>query len=101
MVVLLVFGGGPNRESPGLQYWKHPSPINEYMIPGHSGYLSTFIATVCFPVFAFGFAPELPIVAGGGMQSPTQSTNHRKRYFYRLVLLYILEASAISGILPE
>ncbi|KAE8359612.1 amino acid permease-domain-containing protein [Aspergillus caelatus] len=98
MAVVLVFGGGPNRELLGFHYWKHPGPINEYLVTGHAGRLSAFLATICFSVYAFGFAPELLIITGGEMQSHRSNLpTAGKRYFYRLVLFYIIGAFATSG----
>ncbi|KAE8413212.1 hypothetical protein BDV36DRAFT_300166 [Aspergillus pseudocaelatus] len=102
MAVVLVFGGGPNRELLGFHYWKHPGPINEYLVTGHAGRLSAFLATICFSVYAFGFAPELLIITGGEMQFHRSNLpTAGKRYFYRLVLFYIIGAFAISLILPN
>ncbi|RAQ65591.1 lysine-specific permease [Aspergillus flavus] len=102
MAVVLVFGGGPNRELLSFHYWKHPAPVNEYLVPGHVGRLSAFVATICHSVYAFGFAPELLIVTGGEMESPRPNLpTAGKRYFYRLVLFYIIGAFAISLILSS
>ncbi|KOC08921.1 hypothetical protein AFLA70_61g004040 [Aspergillus flavus AF70] len=84
MAVVLVFGGGPNRELLGFHYWKHPAPVNEYLVPGHVGRL------------------KLLIVTGGEMESPRRNLpTAGKRYFYRLVLFYIIGAFAISLILSS
>lgn len=100
MAVVLIFGGGPNHQLLGFHYWKHPGPVNEYIVPGNSGRLCAFISTITFSMFAFAFAPELLVVTGGEMQSPRRNLPKAgKRYFYRLVLFYVLGAFAISMII--
>lgn len=102
MAIVLIFGGGPNHQLLGFHYWKHPGPVNEYLVSGNSGRLSAFISTICFSMFAFAFAPELLVVTGGEMKSPRRNLPLAgKRYFYRLALFYVLGALAISLIIPS
>ena len=91
MALVLVCGGGPTHETLGFRYWS--SPINQYLVHGDSGYLVAFVATTTFSFFAFAFAPELIVVTGGEMERPRQNLPRAgRRYFYRLVLFYILGA---------
>ncbi|KAF7596372.1 hypothetical protein BBP40_002116 [Aspergillus hancockii] len=53
-------------------------------------------------MYAFAFAPELLVVTGGKMESPRHNLPIAgKRYFYRLVLFYVLGAFALNLILPS
>lgn len=102
MAVVLIFGGGPSHQMLGFHYWKHLGPVNEYLVTGDAGRLCAFVATICYSIFAFAFAPELLIVTGGEMQSPRRNLPIAgKRYFYRLVIFYVLGALAIGMILPS
>jgi amino acid transporter len=102
MAVVLILGGGPKHERLGFHYWTQPSPVNEYITTGDSGRLCAFISTTCFSMFAFAFAPELLVVTGGEMQNPRQNLPKAGiRYFYRLVIFYVLGAIAISMIIPS
>jgi amino acid transporter len=102
MAMVLIFGGGPKHELLGFHYWKHPSAVNEHITTGDSGRLCAFVSTVSFSMFAFAFAPELLVVTGGEMENPRQNLPKAGiRYFYRLVIFYVLGAIAISMIVPS
>ncbi|KAJ9657790.1 hypothetical protein H2198_004097 [Neophaeococcomyces mojaviensis] len=92
MALVLVCGGGPNQDEPlGFHYWSNPGPVNEYLVGGASGRLCAFIGTATFSVFAFAFAPELLVVTGGEMESPRRNLPVAgRRYFYRLIIFYVL-----------
>ncbi|KAJ9635393.1 hypothetical protein H2199_008396 [Coniosporium tulheliwenetii] len=102
MAVVLVLGGGPKHDRLGFRYWKDPGPVNEYIVDGASGRLCAFVATTVFSVFAFAFAPELLVVTGGEMESPRRNLPVAgKRYFYRLVVFYVLGVFAIGLIVAS
>lgn len=102
MAVVLVLGGGPKRDRLGFRYWKDPGPVNEYIVDGASGRLVAFVATTVFSVFAFAFAPELLVVTGGEMESPRRNLPVAgKRYFYRLIIFYVLGVFAIGLIVAS
>ncbi|KAF7548861.1 hypothetical protein G7Z17_g6793 [Cylindrodendrum hubeiense] len=91
MALVLMCGGGPNHDALGFRYWTQPGPVNEYLLPGASGRLVSFIATTTFSLYAFAFAPELLVVTAGEMERPRQNLPKAgKRYFYRLIIFYIL-----------
>ncbi|KAL4802499.1 amino acid permease/ SLC12A domain-containing protein [Aspergillus unguis] len=101
MGLVLILGGGPTHQRLGFHYWTHnPGPFKEYLVAGASGRLCGFIGTICYSVFAFGFAPELLVVTGGEMQNArTNLPKAGKRYFYRLVAFYILGVFVIGLII--
>ncbi|CAH0055254.1 unnamed protein product [Clonostachys solani] len=102
MALVLVCGGGPKGDALGFRYWTQPGPVNEYLVSGDSGRLVAFISTTTFSVFAFAFAPELLVVTAGEMERPRQNLPRAgKRYFYRLVLFYILGAFFNGLIVPS
>ncbi|KAK5059682.1 hypothetical protein LTR84_009565 [Exophiala bonariae] len=102
MALVLVLGGGPNHQRLGFHYWNNPAPINDYLVTGSSGKLCAFLGTTIFSMYAFAFAPELLVVTGGEMESPRRNLPVAgKRYFYRLVVFYVLGVLAISMIVPS
>lgn len=102
MALVLVLGGGPNHQRLGFHYWSNPAPINDYLVTGSSGKLCAFLGTTIFSMYAFAFAPELLVVTGGEMESPRRNLPIAgKRYFYRLVVFYVLGVLAISMIVPS
>ncbi|KAJ6441636.1 putative proline-specific permease put4 [Purpureocillium lavendulum] len=101
MAVVLFFGGGPAAPL-YFKHWSHPGPVNEYLAEGYTGRLAAFIGTVTFSVFAFAFAPELLVTAGGEMQSPRRNIPRATiRYFYRLVTFYVLGAVCVTILVPS
>ncbi|ORY65126.1 putative proline-specific permease [Pseudomassariella vexata] len=102
MTVVLFFGGGPKHEPLYFKHWNNPGPVNEYLVEGAAGRLCAFIGTITFSVFAFAFAPELLVVTGGEMESPRRNLPvATKRYFYRLLVFYVLGALAIGILVPS
>ncbi|KAF7552772.1 hypothetical protein G7Z17_g4099 [Cylindrodendrum hubeiense] len=98
MAVILIFGGGPNHDMLGFRYWRE-DPVHEWIVAGDGGRLSGFVATVAWSVGPFAFAPELLVICGGEMANPRQNLpTAGRRYFYRLILFYILGSLAISMI---
>lgn len=95
--VVLFFGGGPSHEPLYFHNWGNPGPINTYLVEGGVGYLCAFVGTLTFSVYAFIFAPEMLIATGGEMQSPRRNMpKATKRYFWRLVIFYLLGVLAIG-----
>ncbi|KAH8895675.1 putative proline-specific permease [Thozetella sp. PMI_491] len=95
--VVLFFGGGPSHQPIWFSNWANPGPVNAYIFEGNSGRLCAFVATITFSVYAFAFAPELLVVTGGEMESPRRNLpTASRRYFYRLVLFYVLGVFAIG-----
>lgn len=102
LTVVLFFGGGPSHEPLWFTNWGKPGPVNEYMVSGDAGRLCAFVSTVCFSVFAFAFAPELLVQTGGEMQNPRVNLPIAgKRYFYRLIIFYVLGALCIGIIVSS
>jgi yeast amino acid transporter len=102
MTVALFFGGGPSGQPLWFNYWSNPGPINEYLVAGNAGRLAAFVGVVCFSIYAFAFAPELLVVTGGEMDSPRRNLpTATKRYFYRLIIFYILGALGIGILVPS
>lgn len=100
--VALFFGGGPSHEPLYFSFWTNPGAANTYLVEGSSGYLCAFLSTLIFSVYAFAFAPELLVVTGGEMASPRRNLpTATRRYFYRLVLFYVLGVLAIGIIVPS
>ena len=93
--IVLFFGGGPNHDRLGFRYWKNPGATNTYILKGDIGRFIAFWQTAVLSVFPFTFAPELLVVTGGEMESPRRNLPKAgKRYFYRLVIFYVLSVRA-------
>lgn len=102
LATVLFFGGGPSGKPLWFSNWNEPAPVKEYVVDGAVGRLFGFISTLTFSVYAFAFAPELLVVTGGEMQSPrTNLPKATRRYFYRLVIFYILGALGIGIIVTS
>ena len=108
---ILFWGGGPSRDRLGFRYWKHPgaavrytvgSGDDAYTLPGSTGLFVGFWHTLVACVFPFTFAPELIVVTGGEMANPRRNLPiAARRYFYRLVIFYVLSVLAIGVTCPS
>lgn len=102
MAICLFFGGGPSHEPLYFSFWADPGPMNEYLVGGATGRFCAFLGTLVFSVYAFAFAPELLVVTGGEMDSPRRNLpTATKRYFWRLIIFYVMGAIAIGVIVPS
>lgn len=102
IATVLFFGGGPTHDPLYFKYWGNPGPVNEYLVEGRAGQLCAFVSVLTFSVFAFAFAPELLVVTGGEMEAPRRNIpTATKRYFYRLIVFYILGALGVGIIIPS
>ncbi|KAL2413512.1 putative proline-specific permease put4 [Exophiala dermatitidis] len=99
---ILFWGGGPSHDRLGFRYWNNPGAAKTYLTHGDSGRMVAFCATLVQSVFPFTFAPELLVTTSGEMESPRRNLPiASKRYFYRLIVFYILAVLAIGVICPS
>jgi amino acid transporter len=99
---ILFWGGGPSHDRLGFRYWQDPGAAHPYIKEGDSGRTIAFFETLVLSVFPFTFAPELLVVTGGEMESPRRNLPiASKRYFYRLVIFYVLGVLAIGVTCPS
>jgi yeast amino acid transporter len=99
---ILFWGGGPSRDRLGFRYWQDPGAAHPYIKTGDSGRTVSFFQTLVLSVFPFTFAPELLVVTGGEMESPRRNLPiASRRYFYRLVIFYVLSVLAIGVTCPS
>lgn len=102
MSFVLFWGGGPNRDRLGFRYWENPGATNTYLVDGSAGRFVAFLQTTVLASFAFVLAPEQLIVTGGEMQSPRYNLPRAaKRYFWRLLILFIPTVLAIGVVCPS
>ncbi|KAJ3578414.1 hypothetical protein NPX13_g2152 [Xylaria arbuscula] len=100
--VILFFGGGPSHEPLWFSNWDIGGATKSYILDGSAGRLIAIISVTTYSVYAFAFAPELLVATSGEMESPRRNIpTATKRYFYRLVIFYILGALAIGIIVPS
>ncbi|KAH0835996.1 putative proline-specific permease put4 [Fonsecaea pedrosoi] len=99
---ILFWGGGPSHDRLGFRYWHDPGAAHPYIVGGDTGRFVSFWETLVLSVFPFTFAPELLVVTGGEMESPRRNLPlASKRYFYRLVIFYVLSVLAIGLTCPS
>ena len=99
---ILFWGGGPNHDRLGFRYWNDPGAAHPFIKTGDAGRTISFFSTLVSSVFPFTFAPELLVVTGGEMESPRRNLPiASRRYFYRLVIFYVLGVLAIGVTCPS
>jgi yeast amino acid transporter len=99
---ILFWGGGPSGDRLGFRYWQDPGAGHAYIKSGDAGRTVAFFQTLVLSVFPFTFAVELLVVTGGEMESPRRNLPVAgKRYFYRLVIFYVLSVLAIGVTCPS
>ncbi|KAF4807993.1 putative proline-specific permease put4 [Colletotrichum siamense] len=100
--IVLFFGGGPNHDRVGFRYWKDPGPVNTYLEEGDIGRFIALLQSFVLASFAFVLAPEQLIVTAGEMQSPRQNLPRAaKRYFWRLIILFMPTVIGIGVVCPS
>lgn len=96
---VLFWGGGPSHQRLGFHYWRDPGAANTYIQEGAAGRMIAFTSTLVLSAFPFVFAPELLVVTAGEMQSPRRNLPiAARRYFYRLIIFYLVGVLAIGVI---
>ncbi|PNS16181.1 Proline-specific permease [Sphaceloma murrayae] len=102
MSFILAVGGGPSGDRIGFRYWNNPGPVKEYIVEGPGGRLTAFLYVWIFSGFSFYFGPELIVYTAGEMRNPRKNLpSAARRFFYRLIVFYILGALAIGVICPS
>ncbi|KAI1871884.1 hypothetical protein JX265_005870 [Neoarthrinium moseri] len=97
--LVLMLGGGPNHERLGFRYWYDPGAMNAFIVTGASGRFVAFIYVLILSGFSFYFSPELIIATSGEMVNPRKDLPiASRRFFYRLMVFYILGSLAIGAV---
>ena len=87
----------PNDDRLGFHDWNEPDAVNAYLLDEYFGRFTAFLYGWVLPGFSFYFGPELMIYTSGEMRKPRKNlASGSRRYFYRLVLFYVLGPLAIS-----
>lgn len=94
--VVLMAGGGPNRDPIGFRYWISPGPFNQLslgedgFVPGSWGRFLAFFACLVQAAFSF-LGTEILATTLGEAENPRKTVPKAiKRVFFRLVLFYVL-----------
>ncbi|KAK5053930.1 hypothetical protein LTR84_001892 [Exophiala bonariae] len=96
---ILMVGGGPSHERLGFRYWNDPGATKTYILDGPGGRFTAFLYTWVFSGFSFYFGPELIVFTAGEMRNSRKNLPiAAKRFFYRLIIFYILGSLAIGAI---
>ncbi|KAI1330933.1 proline permease PrnB [Xylariaceae sp. FL0255] len=99
---ILFWGGGPSHQRLGFWYWQNPGAANTYIVNGDAGRFVAGLATLISTGIAFAFTPETIVVTSGEMKAPRKNLPRASRtFFWRLLVLYIGSALAISVICPS
>ncbi|KAF2226111.1 AAT family amino acid transporter [Elsinoe ampelina] len=97
--LILMLGGGPTGDRLGFRYWNNPGAVKAYLVPGDGGRFTAFLYVWIFSGFSFYFGPELIIYTAGEMRNPRKNLpTAARRFFYRLIVFYVLGALAIGVI---
>lgn len=95
--LIIMLGGGPNHDRLGFRYWNHPGAVNEYIVRGNAGRFTAFLYAWVFSGFSFYFGAELMVFTAGEMHHPRKNLpTASRRYFFRLVVFYVLSSLAIG-----
>ncbi|KAF4549231.1 Amino acid permease-like protein 31 [Elsinoe fawcettii] len=95
--LIIMLGGTPTEDRIGFRYWNEPGAVKPYLLPGASGRFTAFLYVWIFSGFSFYFGPELIIYTAGEMRSPRKNLpTAARRFFYRLLIFYVLGALAIG-----
>ncbi|KAL0937017.1 proline-specific permease [Colletotrichum truncatum] len=99
MSLVLILGGGPNGQRLGFYFWVDPGATKEYLVAGPGGRFTALLYCWVFSGFSFYFSPELIIITGGEMRNPRKNLPiASRRFFYRLIIFYLLGSLAIGAI---
>lgn len=100
--VILFWGGGPNKDRLGFRFWQDPGAVNAYIVGGDTGRFVALLQSLVLASFAFVLAPEQLIVTAGEMQSPRSNLpKAARRYFWRLIILFIPTVIGIGVVCPS
>lgn len=99
VALVLMCGGGPNQEVLGFKYWADPGAVNAYIVGGDAGRFTSFLYVWVFSSFSFNFCAELMALTAGEMKHPRINLpKTARRFFFRMVVFYILATLAIGAI---
>lgn len=94
---ILMLGGGPSHDRLGFRYWNDPGAVKTYILEGPGGRFTAFLYVWVFSGFSFYFGPELIVFTAGEMRNPRKNLPiAARRFFYRLIIFYILGSLAIG-----
>ncbi|KAH7107061.1 amino acid permease-domain-containing protein [Auriculariales sp. MPI-PUGE-AT-0066] len=100
--IIITAGGGPNHETIGFRYWKHPGPFVQYLgIPGATGRFLGFWACINQAAFSF-IGTEIVAIAAGEAQNPRRAIPRAiKKVYIRILLFYMLGTFCIGLLVPS
>lgn len=97
--LILMLGGGPSHDRLGFRYWSDPGAVNEYIVGGAGGRFTAFLYVWVFSTFSFNFSAELMALSAGEMHDPRMNLpKTARRFFFRMIVFYILGSIAIGAI---
>ncbi|CZT15155.1 probable proline-specific permease (proline transport protein) [Ramularia collo-cygni] len=103
--IVLMLGGGPNRDRLGFRYYKYQNgygAFNEYLVPGNTGKFLAFWTAFSRAGFAFITSPELIAISAGETIAPRRNIpKAARRFIYRLAVFYGLGSFVIGVIVPS
>lgn len=101
--LVLVLGGGPDKDRKGFRYWKNPGAFKEYdeiRFTGPRGRFLAFWSTFVTATFAY-LGTELVGVTVGEAQNPRRVIPRAIRLtFYRIVFFYVISVFLLGMLVP-
>jgi amino acid transporter len=103
--LVLMCGGGPDKDAIGFRYWRNPGPFNQMkagdgFVGGRWGQFLAFWNVFVQAAFSF-IGTEIIGTTLGEAENPRRTVPRAiKRVFWRLVIFYVLGTFFISVLVP-
>ncbi|KAK1829948.1 amino acid permease/ SLC12A domain-containing protein [Podospora conica] len=100
--VVLMLGGGPNRDRLGFRYWNNPGAFKEYKATGSAGRFLAYWTAFVRAGFSFITSPELIGLAAGETVAPRRNLpKAARRFLARLAVFYGVSSLVLGCIVPS
>lgn len=102
MALVITCGGGPNHESIGFRYWKHPGPFVQYLgINGSLGRFLGFWTVFNNAIYSYSGIEAVTLVAAETANPRKVIPQATKRIFWRILIFYVLTIFMIGLVVPS
>ncbi|KAH8828954.1 amino acid permease [Flagelloscypha sp. PMI_526] len=97
--LILMCGGGPDRDPIGFRYWRNPGPFVQFRdIPGSAGRFAGFWAVLSQAAFSF-IGTEVVAMAAGEARNPRKTLPKAIKNVYIRILLFYIGGTFFIGVL--
>ncbi|KAH7141052.1 amino acid permease/ SLC12A domain-containing protein [Dactylonectria macrodidyma] len=98
--LVLVLGGGPDKDLKGFRYWQNPGAFKEYIDQGDWGRFLGFWSSMVNAVFAY-LGTELVGITVAEAQNPRKTIPKAIRLtFFRILVFYCLSSLLVGMLVP-